>query len=84
MVMFILQRCDGSIGKTFLEHGTAWTEAPSRNGRVGSEKITIPMWLTSKTQMGSQERKGWEKWVGARQPRAIGAHAEGMENIEGF
>ena len=37
MVMFILQRCDGSIGKTFLEHGTAWTEAPSRNGRVGSE-----------------------------------------------
>ena len=46
--------------------------------------ITIPMWLTSKTQMGSQERKGWEKWVGARQPRAIGAHAEGMENIEGF
>ena len=46
--------------------------------------ITIPMWLTSKTQMGSQERKGWEKWVGARQPRAIGAHAEGMGEHRGF
>lgn len=52
-------------------------------GRKGSENDDY-LTLTSKTQIGSHKREGWEKWVGTRQLRAFGAYAKEIRGHRRF